>query len=88
MSKTKVIFRKTKEDEIVAFFPEHLSKSPRTGETMIMSYMRVGQHSEASIGFYRSLKLATPDEYKPLYSELTDMFDYNLDVRRKIHYAA
>jgi hypothetical protein len=50
--------------------------------------MRVGQHSEASIGFYRSLKLATPDEYKPLYSELTDMFDYNLDVRRKIHYAA
>jgi hypothetical protein len=88
MSKTKVIFRKTKEGEIVAFFPGHLSKSLRTGETMIMSYMRIGQHSDASLGFYRHLKPAAPDEYKPLYNELTGMVGYKLVVRRKIRYAA
>ena len=46
MEKAKVIFRKNKNGEVIAFFPEfHVQYGN------IMSYMHIGQHSEGKFGF-------------------------------------
>lgn len=47
MDKVKVIFRKNKHNDVIAFFPE-----VRVNYGNIMSYMHTGQHSEASYEFY------------------------------------
>ena len=53
MEKVKVIFRKNKDGEVIAFFPEfHVQRGN------IMSYMHIGQHGEASLDFYYSTKKA------------------------------
>ena len=51
MDKVKVIFRKDKEGNIIAFLPEL-----RVSHGNIMSYMHIGQHSEASYQFYEETK--------------------------------
>ena len=43
MDKVKVIFRKNKNNDVIAFFPES-----RVNYGNIMSYMHTGQHGEAS----------------------------------------
>lgn len=43
MDKVKVIFRKNKNNDVIAFFPE-----ARVNYGNIMSYMHIGQHDEAS----------------------------------------
>lgn len=43
MDKVKVIFRKNKHNDVIAFFPE---ESANYGN--IMSYIHIGQHGEAS----------------------------------------
>lgn len=50
MKKVKVIFRKNGND-ILAFLPEI-----RVNYGNIMSYMHIGQHSEASYDFYNGTK--------------------------------
>lgn len=87
MEKVKVIFRKSKnpytnEYEIIAFFPEIEANYGN-----ILSYMHIGQHSEASLEFYHSTKKATEEEYKPLLNELKAIYDNcELVVRQKLNY--
>ena len=87
MDKVKVIFRKaknpyTKEYEIVAFFPEIDANYGK-----ILSYMHIGQHSEADLEFYQETKKATEMEYKPLLKELKSIYDdCELVVKQKINY--
>lgn len=87
MEKVKVIFRKAKNPyskkyEVVAFFPEIEANYGN-----IMSYMHIGQHSEASVEFYWETKKATEEEYKPLLEELKVRYDdCELVVRQKINY--
>lgn len=82
MEKVKVIFRKDKEGNVIAFFPE-----ARVNRGNVMSYMHIGQHSEASYGFYMETKNATKEEYSPLLQELTKVYhDCTLVVKKKIHY--
>ena len=87
MEKVKVIFRKAKnpythEYEVIAFFPE---ASANYGN--ILSYMHIGQHSEASLEFYRITKKAAKEEYKPLLEELKAIYnDCELAVRYQVYY--
>lgn len=87
MEKVKVIFRKsknpyTKEYEVVAFFPELEANYGR-----ILSYMHIGQHGEADLGFYHETKKATEEEYKLLLEELKAVYDdCELVVKCKINY--
>ena len=76
----KVIFRKFKNGEIIALFPEIAGNmDPST----MMSYQHVGQHGAADcIG---STKLATPDEYSDLAKEL-ETIGYVLKVCKKATY--
>ena len=76
--KTRVIFRKFKDGEILALFPE-LSE----GGAGIESYMHLGQHSSADYrGCIRRTKPATPEEYKDLAAEL-ECIGYNLLIRKR-----
>jgi hypothetical protein len=83
---TEVIFRKFRNGEIIALFPYLVGF--RYGDCM--SYMHVGQHSEASLGlisgdnFNDKTTLAKPDEYKDLQDELINLVGYNLKVLKKM----
>ena len=85
--KVKVVFRKTKnpytnEYEVIAFFPQI---SANFGN--ILSYMHIGQHSEATLEFYWKTKKATEEEYKPLLNELNGIYDdCILEVKQKLNY--
>ena len=82
MEKVKVIFRKIKDGQVIAFFPEfHVQRGN------IMSYMHIGQHGDASLEFYYSTKKANPQEYEPLLNELKVVYDdCILTVRQKLNY--
>lgn len=63
--KVKVIFRKFKNGEIIALFPEIV------GRRYVSSYMHLGQHSDADYSHVvQGTTLATPDEYMELKKEL------------------
>ena len=87
MEKVKVIFRKSKnpytnEYEVVAFFPEF-----EANYTRIMSYVHIGQHAEADLGFYHKSVKATEEEYKPLLEELKAIYnDCELVIRQRMNY--
>ena len=75
---TPVIFRILK-GEVIAFFP-----TIDNGK-YVMSYMHVGQHSDADPTLIDELKPATKKQYKELYDELvgigyTDMVIYKENV--------
>lgn len=78
--KTNVVFRKFKDtNEIIALFPTQKNNLTY----MVMSYMHVGQHSEAD--YYHCVKESKPcteSEYKDLFNELTNI-GYNLVVKKK-----
>lgn len=82
MEKVKVIFRKIKDGQVIAFFPEfHVQRGN------IMSYMHIGQHGEASLDFYYSTKKANAQEYETLLNELKVVYDdCILTVRQKLSY--
>ena len=69
--KTKVIFRRFPDGEVIALFPEIIGgTSPYT----CMSYMHIGQHGSASaepIG-----QPASKEEYKHLLGELREIVGY------------
>lgn len=75
----KVIFRKFKNGEIIAIFPQE-SATPDGWECM--SYMHQGQHSAASPRIVDNTKAATPKEYAPLVAELLSI-GYRLDIRKR-----
>lgn len=74
---TKVIFRKFKDGEVIALFPEE----PGTNDCNTCdSYMHVGQHGAASVFLVRGTLPAFFDEYLPLLRELENQVGYNLEV--------
>ena len=78
--KTKVIFRKDKEDgDIIAVFPED-----KQDNGMIGCYAHIGQHSTMSLDYYKKTIPATPEEYKDLKAELENKVGYNLEVVTKL----
>ena len=82
MDKVKVIFRKDKEGNIIAFLPEL-----RVNYGNIMSYMHIGQHSEASHQFYAETKKVDESEYNSLLDELKRIYDdCTLVVKQKLYY--
>ena len=80
---TKVIFRKFKEGDIIALFPELPgTNDPYTCE----SYMHVGQHSSASIDIVSITKPAKPDEYADLLAELKRIGYDDLRIAKRFTY--
>ena len=83
---TKVHFRKSTTSfpgnivrtEITAVFTPR--KAVETGNDIITCYCHVGQHSECSAEWAREQALATPEEYQPLFKELTELCGYRLKV--------
>ena len=79
---TNVVFRKYKDGEIIALFPNDYYYSEEDKDT-ISSYMHIGQHSGASYTHViKTTKPALEDEYKDLYNELLNI-GYNLNVKLK-----
>ncbi len=76
--KTKVVFRKFPEGDVIALMPEDDSAS----EGWIMSYQHIGQHGDAHPDCLIDLELATPSEYADLKKEL-ESIGYNLKVSKK-----
>lgn len=65
--KTKVIFRKFSDGNVIAIFPELLGTfDPDT----CLSYMHIGQHGSCEDEIMEELELATSEEYHDLYVEL------------------
>ena len=82
MDKVKVIFRKDKHNDVIAFFPE-----ARVNYGNIMSYMHIGQHGEASYQFYTETKKASETEYNSLLDELKRIYDdCILVVKQRLRY--
>lgn len=75
MSKTKVVFRKFPEGDVIALFPDY-PYSPQGG---IWSYQHIGQHGEASPSLIEEFQPASPEEYADLLEELQSI-GYNLKV--------
>lgn len=83
--KTDVIFRmfpkKEKTPEAcVALFPGNTGTNDAYGTCD--SYLHVGQHGEASVAIARWTRLAAPEEYAPLFRELTNI-GYDLRIVKK-----
>ena len=82
MDKLKVVFRKDKEENVIAFLPEL-----RVNYGNIMSYMHIGQHGEADYLFYKETKKADESEYNSLLDELERIYDdCTLVVKQKLYY--
>ena len=82
MDKVKVIFRKNKNNDVIAFFPE-----ARVNYGNIMSYMHIGQHDEASLEFYLTTRKANENEYADLFAELRGIYDdCQLVAKQRINY--
>jgi len=82
--KTKVIFRKFKNGDVIAIFPEMLGNwKTHTCE----SYMHIGQHGACDPQYLidEITKLATPDEYNDLKLEL-ESIGYDLQVCKRQSY--
>ena len=80
---TPVIFRKEFGNNVVAFFPTF----PGTiNINTCQCYAHIGQHSIASIDYYKATKPAQPEEYKDLLEELISIGYDDLVVRKKITY--
>lgn len=79
-----ILFRKDrKTNKVVAFIPE---STVNYGH--ILSYMHIGQHSEATLQYYWDTVKATEEEYKPLLEELENIV-YNddiLTVKKRLNY--
>ena len=74
--KTKVIFRKYKEGDVIALFPE-IADSP--DPSYCSSYQHIGQHGAADPLIINETKRATPKEFAALKKELESL-GYNLQV--------
>lgn len=73
--KTKVVFRKFPEGDVIALFPDEAYD----WHGNIMSYLHIGQHGGASPDLLDELENATESEYSDLFSEL-ESIGYNLEV--------
>lgn len=82
--KTKVIFRiwpKSKGGDVIALFPQHAATAGKPEHCL--SYQHIGQHGGADLfGLTCDLRLATPEEYADLKSELESL-GYSLRVCKR-----
>ena len=78
---TKVVFRKFKDGEVIALFPEIQYNEDRR---YCMSYMHIGQHGSANYDLRLCCKLARPEEYASLLKELEDI-GYNLKIQTRVN---
>ena len=77
--KTKVVFRKFKEGDVIALFPEYVNRRAYRVEC----YQHIGQHGEADYTDIISItKPATEQEYADLAAELRGI-GYDLTVRKR-----
>lgn len=79
---TRVVFKMTPKDvysgrECIAFLLD-----ADANRDYIMSYMHVGQHSEATVEFCVACRLATPEEYADLKAEL-ETIGYELKICKR-----
>ena len=79
---TKVVFRKFKDGDIIALFPD---LKERRGN--ITCYQHIGMHGIADRGIVKDTKLATESEYKPLYKELERIGYSDLQVVKRLNKA-
>jgi hypothetical protein len=79
--KTVVVFRKFKDGDIIAIFPEI---NWNFEHSTCSSYMQYGEHGACSYDIVNVTKLATPDEYKHLEAILETICGYNLAIKKKI----
>ncbi len=78
--KTKVIFRKFKDGEVIALLPE---VQATCNQSECESYLHVGQHGAVSYFITDRTKPANPNEYESLRQEL-ESIGYVLDIRKRI----
>ena len=79
---TIVVFRKYKDGDIIALFPEVEDTT-----NFCMSYQFVGQHGGACYyGVVGQTKLASPEEYASLKKHLEVDFGYNFKVHKRWTY--
>ena len=79
---TKVIFRKFRNGEVIALFPQE----PATRDGWeCMSYMHVGQHGGADPFIVNDTKSAMPWEYADLYNELKSIGYDDLAVCKRFN---
>lgn len=77
----QVIFRKDRETKsIVAFLPDI-----PVNRYMIMSYMHIGQHGEASLEYYFTTAKASEEEYSGLYGELCGIYEEKLEIKQRLN---
>lgn len=75
--KTRVIFRKWDNGDIIALFPDI---GPASWVIKCLSYEHDGQHAEADYaGVMKVTTRATPPEYKALQQEL-EQIGYNIEI--------
>ena len=75
--KTKVIFRKFEDEEVIAIFPEESFDDKYSD--LCMSYMHIGQHGACSKAIIHELRQTITSEYIDLYKELESIC-YELNV--------
>ncbi len=83
MDKTKVIFRKYKDGDVIAIFPEELGAS---SAFTCSSYQSTGQHGAADpMLVIETTKPASTEESQPLQKEL-ESIGYELKVIKRNRY--
>ena len=82
MITTKVIFKKFKNGEVIALFPEEPNSIHESNTCM--SYQHVGQHGGASITLCHELSPAKPEEYEALHKELIAVGYTSLKVVKRV----
>lgn len=77
---TKVVFRKWKDGDIIALFPDDVNSHDGT----VTSYMHVGQHGAADYaGVIADTRPARENEYCDLLTELTAIGYTDLRVMKR-----
>jgi dimeric dUTPase (all-alpha-NTP-PPase superfamily) len=79
---TRVIFRKFKEGDIIALFPDNACTQNICD---CESYMHIGQHGAASVSIVNWTKPASKEEYQTLYQELISI-GYDLELASRFSY--
>jgi hypothetical protein len=75
--KTKVIFRKFKDGDVIAMFPTIAGTNDYTQDCL--SYQHLGQHSSASVDLPSHTKRVKEPEYRSLKKEL-EAIGYSLII--------
>ena len=77
-----VIFRKFKNGEVIALFPQFTNKR----NYKIESYMHVGQHGEVDHhAVIQQTKPTKEEEYRTLLNEIKSIYhDYDIKVMKKL----